>query len=130
VEEWDCHAVPAPRVVFRSCCETDFRVSQDELSPVIQDLAPVDCKAQIPFLAVSDDLGSRSVVCERTSGLSGGSFVTLSTHACPFSFVTVLSRTAYVIEDVASSREPGVQYRRMFFRSNMMSVQSEARCVL
>lgn len=45
---------------------------QTELSPVITDLAPAGNTGQIPFLAVADDLGSRTPVLQATSALSGG----------------------------------------------------------
>jgi hypothetical protein len=46
---------------------------QDELSPIIRELAPAGIAVdKIPFLSVGEDLGSRTVVCERESPLSGG----------------------------------------------------------
>ena len=44
---------------------------QEELSPFIRDLS-ASVTSAIPYLAVAEDLGSRVIVCERESPLSGG----------------------------------------------------------
>ncbi len=43
-----------------------------ELSPLIMELSPSCSASAMPFLAVQDDLGNRTIVCTRESGLSGG----------------------------------------------------------
>ncbi len=48
---------------------------QAELSPIIRQLAPSCTGAAMPFLAVADDLGSRNIVCQKVSPLSGGNAV-------------------------------------------------------
>lgn len=60
---------------------------------------------QVPFLSIGEDLGSRVVLHEGYSELSGD----------------------YVVEDVDS--DGGQKFRRLIFLSNKNGVQSEARLI-
>ena len=103
------------RLIFVSMCRghlyASLKVVQDELSPAILTMVPKECAQakSIPFLAVADDIGSRFIVAEGSSKLSG----------------------AYTVEDVpedvedASERSSRKIVRRLVFMSNRNAIQSE-----
>ncbi|XP_062584917.1 eEF1A lysine and N-terminal methyltransferase-like [Saccostrea cucullata] len=84
---------------------SDMDSVKHELSSKVMELAPPGFKdgVQIPFLSLGEDIGSRTVVCEGHSQLSGD----------------------YVVEDVAA--DGGQIFRRLIFTSCPNVIQSEAR---
>ena len=103
------------RLIFVCMCRghlyASLKVVQDELSPAILTMVPKDCAQakSIPFLAVADDIGSRFIVAEGSSKLSG----------------------AYTVEDVPEDIDDGSErstrkiVRRLVFMSNRNAIQSE-----
>ncbi|KAH3791689.1 hypothetical protein DPMN_145178 [Dreissena polymorpha] len=88
----------------------DLEAVQAELSGKVMELAPPGFKMGtkawqlfVPFLSLGNDIGSRSVVKQGSSKMSG----------------------EYIIEDVEG--DSGTTYRRLVFLSNQNVVQSEAR---
>nr|CAI5842659.1 unnamed protein product [Callosobruchus analis] len=78
---------------------------QKELSDTVCNLAPssLNVKKQIPFLSLGSDVGHRTIRYEGNSELSGN----------------------YVIEDVIT--ESGDKYRRLFYTSSQLVIQSEGK---
>ncbi|KAL1491714.1 hypothetical protein ABEB36_012271 [Hypothenemus hampei] len=77
---------------------------KDELEDVVRNLAPANLgKSKIPFLTLGADIGKRTVRYEGTSYFSGD----------------------YVIEDI--EHDTGEKYRRLFYLSSQLVIQSEAR---
>jgi hypothetical protein len=103
------------RLIFVSMCRghlyASLQVVQQELSPAILTMVPKECALDknIPFLAVADDIGSRFIVAEGSSKLSG----------------------SYTVEDVPeeydneSERTSRKILRRLVFMSNRNAIQSE-----
>ncbi|XP_048777270.2 eEF1A lysine and N-terminal methyltransferase-like isoform X2 [Ostrea edulis] len=83
----------------------DMDSVKGELSSKVIELAPPGFRdgVQIPFLSLGDDIGSRTVVCEGHSEMSGN----------------------YVVEDVMA--DGGQLFRRLIFISCPNVIQSEAR---
>nr|XP_022321268.1 methyltransferase-like protein 13 [Crassostrea virginica]XP_022321269.1 methyltransferase-like protein 13 [Crassostrea virginica] len=86
----------------------DMESVKQELSVKVMELAPPGFKegVQIPFLSLGDDIGSRTVVCEGHSDLSGD----------------------YIVEDVVA--DEGQTFRRLIFTSCPNVIQSEAKLKL
>lgn len=86
----------------------DMESVKQELSLKVMELAPPGYKegVQIPFLSLGEDIGSRTVVCEGHSELSGD----------------------YIVEDVVA--DEGQTFRRLIFTSCPNVIQSEARLKL
>ena len=87
---------------------------QAELSPLVLPLLPLTCRGTatgaVPILSMADGLGSRTLVAQAASGLSGG----------------------VVVEDVTLQEEGEdggglVTYRRLIFTATPTLVQSEMR---
>ncbi|XP_050307545.1 eEF1A lysine and N-terminal methyltransferase homolog isoform X2 [Anthonomus grandis grandis] len=77
---------------------------KQELADIVCNLAPANLSTRkIPFLTLGSDLGKRTVIYEGTSYFTGD----------------------YVIEDV--EHEDGQKYRRLFFLSSQLVIQSEAK---
>lgn len=86
---------------------TNMDTIKKELSAKVMELAPknLNRNTQVPFLSIGEDLGSRVVLHEGYSELSGD----------------------YVVEDVDG--DGGQKFRRLIFLSNKNVVQSEARLI-
>lgn len=85
----------------------DMEEVKEELSPAMAKLVPADYTGDFPFLAVAPDVGTREVVLEAESKLSG----------------------EFVIEDVDHSSDRTTCTRRLIFLYNTQAVQSEARMI-
>ncbi|KAK9879389.1 hypothetical protein WA026_006458 [Henosepilachna vigintioctopunctata] len=77
---------------------------QNELSDIIRDLTPANVKTQkVPCLSLgTEGVGKRTIIHEGISEISGG----------------------YIVEDVEAE---GAKFRRLYFLSNQLVIQSEAK---
>lgn len=88
---------------------------QDDLSPLVRDLLPFDCKdgVSIPYLMSSDGVAKRTILDEIESSLTGTMLVEN----------VVLSEENRSNNDLCAKQEC---YRRLIFRRNPNMIQSEA----
>ncbi|WAR30760.1 EFNMT-like protein [Mya arenaria] len=91
--------------LHRNHVYNDLDAIQAELSAKVMELAPPGFKQgkKVPFLSLGNDIGSRHIVKQGSSNLSG----------------------EYVIEEVQG--DAGKTFRRLVFLANQNIVQSEAR---
>lgn len=96
---------------------TDFysgsmEVIQNDLSPLVQDLVPLNCKVgvSIPYLTCSDGVLKRDVLEEVESSLTGA----------------ILVENVVLTDETMDSVDHQKRYRRLAFRRNPNMIQSEA----
>lgn len=97
--------------------DTDFysgsmEVIQNDLSPLVQDLIPLDCKVgmSIPYLMCSDGVSKRVILEEVESSLTGA----------------ILVENVVLTNENANNNAQQEYYRRLAFRRNPNMIQSEA----